>query len=285
MFEGIPVVDAHIHAARRPTLKPPESLWAPFPSTFDGLYDETGAVRPDRFDALLDAEGIDVGMLMCEYSPKVTGIQPIEDNLPLVARNPHRFRLFAAINPHYHFPVAAELERQLDLGAVALKIHPVHAGCFPTDRALFPAYEVCRNRGIAVVIHCGTSVFPGAANSYADPVHVDELAHVFPDIQWVLAHGGRGWWYDAAAFITQSHDNVWLEISGLPPKKLPEYYARHDLNRLLTKGVFGTDWPGVPGFRRNVEAVAALGLPDDTLERLLWRNANDLYRLDLRETP
>jgi predicted TIM-barrel fold metal-dependent hydrolase len=284
VYNGIPVVDVHIHAARRSTLRIPRDLWAlglREPSPFEALYDDEGVLRPDVFDAHLEAEGIDVALLMCEYSPKVTGIQPIEDNLPLVAHNPRRFRLFAAINPHYHFPVDEELERQLALGAVALKIHPVHAGCLPSDQALFPAYEVCQRRGIPVVVHCGTSIFPGALNRYADPVHVDEMSQYFPDVQWVLAHGGRGWWYDAAAFVVQARSNVWLELSGLPPKRLPEYYARHDPERLFAKAIFGSDWPGVPGFRRNVEGIANLGLQDSTLERVLWRNANQVYRLGL----
>ena len=40
---------------------------------------------------------------------------------------------------------------------------------------------------------------------------------------------------------------VWIELSGLPPKRLPEYYARYDLGRLARQWIFGTDWPGVPG--------------------------------------
>jgi uncharacterized protein len=284
VFEGIPVVDVHIHAARRSTLKVDRPLWAlgqKDPSRLDHLYDEDNRIVPAAFDALLEGDGVDVGLLMCEYSPKVTGIQTIEDNLPIVAYNRHRFRLLAALNPHYHFPVADELERQLDLGAIALKIHPVHAGCSPNDRALFPAYDICRRRGIPVIVHCGTSVFPGAINSYADPVHVDELSQHFPEVHWVLAHGGRGWWYDAAAFLAQTRPNVWLELSGLPPKKLPEYYARHDLERLFKKAIFGTDWPGAPGFRHNIEGIAGVGLSDDTLSRVLWQNANEVYRLGL----
>jgi predicted TIM-barrel fold metal-dependent hydrolase len=284
VIDGIPVVDAHIHAARRSTLKIPRDLWAlglRDLSGFDDLYDAGGRLIPARFDALLADAGVDVGLLMCEYSPRVTGIQPIEDNLALVEHNPHRFRLFAAINPHYHFPVGEELERQLALGAVALKIHPVHAGCYPNDARLYPAYEVCRRRDIPVVIHCGTSIFPGALNRYADPAYVDDLTQDFPDVQWVLAHGGRGWWYDAAAFLVQARANVWLELSGLPPKKLPEYYARHDLERLMSKAIFGSDWPGVPGIRPNIEGVAGVGLSDATLERVLWRNANEVYHLGL----
>ena len=284
MYNGIPVVDVHIHAARLSTVKVSDDAWAPRfggPSVIQTVYDDDGAVDPARFDRLLAEEGVDVGLLLCEYSPRVTGIQPIEDNLPLVAYNSHRFRTFAAVNPHYHFPVDAEVERQIELGAVALKIHPVHAGCLPSDRALFPAYEVCRRYHLPVVVHCGTSTFPGALNSYADPVHIDELAQYFPDIQWVLAHGGRGWWYDAVAFMVQARSNIWLELSGLPPKRLPEYYGRHDLERLLRRAIFGTDWPGAPRFRRNIEGVAALGLSDETLERVFWKNANEVYRLGL----
>jgi Amidohydrolase len=64
-------------------------------------------------------------------------------------------------------------------------------------------------------------------------------------------HGGRGWWYEAAASLALLHGNVWIELSGLPPGKLPDYYARFNLGRLAGKFIFGTDWPGVPGIARN----------------------------------
>ena len=115
-----------------------------------------------------------------------------------------------------------------------------------------------------VVFHCGTSVFPGAVNRYADPALVDEVAGAFPDLKIVLAHGGRGWWYDAAAFITQMRANVWIELGGLPPKKLPQYYRNFDLGRLGRKFIFATDWPGIPGIARNAAAVADLGFDRDT---------------------
>ena len=83
------------------------------------VYDPGGTVRPAAFDDYLAAQGVDVALLMCEYSPKVTGIQPIEDVLPLARRNPARIKLIANVNPHLHYPAEEELERQLGLGAVA----------------------------------------------------------------------------------------------------------------------------------------------------------------------
>ena len=37
----------------------------------------------------------------------------------------------------------------------------------------------------------------------------------FRTLEVVLAHGGRGWWYDAAAFMALSSERVWIELSGL----------------------------------------------------------------------
>jgi hypothetical protein len=279
MIDGIPLVDAHLHPARLPTLKPSAVEWqAGFTSTA-GIYDEAGTVVPERFDAYLEAEGVDVAVLLCEYSPLATGIQPVEDLLPILDHNPDRFRFLANVNPHLHHPLMRELDRQLAMGAVGLKLHPVHAGFAPNEPVLWPVYARCAEAGLPVVFHCGTSVFAGAVNRFADPASMDEVAGAFPQLRIVLAHGGRGWWYDAAGFITLMRPNVWIEISGLPPAKLPHYYRSFDLERLARRWIFATDWPGIPGIRVNAEKVAGLGLSRKTLERVFWRNAAEVYPL------
>jgi predicted TIM-barrel fold metal-dependent hydrolase len=93
----------------------------------------------------------------------------------------------------------------------------------------------------------------------------------------VFAHGGRGWWYDTAAFLALAKANVWLDLSGLPPHKLPDYYARFDLVRLAEKWIFGTDWPGVPGIRRNADALAQIGLPEAVLREVYASNAAKVF--------
>jgi uncharacterized protein len=282
MLDGRPLVDAHVHLARLPTLKLSREQWMMRPRADgdpDELYDDEGTPVAERFAAFLEREGVDCAILLAEYSPRVTGIQRIEDVVAVARHDPARIRVAANLNPHVHYPVAEELARQLALGAVALKIHPVHGGFPPNARELYPAYAVCQERSVPVVFHCGTSNFPGAVNRFADPLYVEDVAKDFPDLQIVLAHGGRGWWYDAAAFLALMRERVWIEISGLPPRKLPEYYARHDLDRLGQKFVFGTDWPGVPGIRANAEAVAALGFAEDVLAGILAGNARQVYRL------
>lgn len=280
MLDGNVLVDAHVHVPVLGTLRPAWLGWARNfgpQGLLDEVWDTDGVPLPDRLDVLFEEQGVDVALLFCEYSPKVTGIQTFEDLLPLVEHNPRRFRPIANVNPHLHFPIAAEVNRQLDLGGAALKLHPVHGGFRCDDRALYPAYQVLAERNVPLVVHCGTSSFPGAMNELADPALLLPVVRDFPTLNVVLAHGGRGWWHDAAAFMALSNETVWIELSGLPPKRLPEYYARFDLVRLARRWIFATDWPGVPGAAQNARAVAGLGLPDDIVTAVLGGNALAVY--------
>ena len=281
MLDGHRLIDVHLHAARLGGLKLPWDTWV---HTFDSdelhaLYCPDGTVDPAAFDSHLADQGVDIAVVLSEYSPRVTGTQAIEDMVPLAAHNPERIRFAANLNPHLHFPVDEELLRQLGLGAVALKVHPVHGGFPVNDRALYPAYSICQERGVPVVVHCGTSTFPGALNQYGDPILLDDVLRDFPRLSIVLAHGGRGWWYDAAAFLALTNPNVWIELSGLPPSRLQTYYSRHNWNRLTRRMIFGTDWPDIPGIATNARAVAKLCPDDETVDLVLSGNAARVYRL------
>jgi uncharacterized protein len=237
VLDGRLLVDAHVHVPVLGTLAPAWQDWARTfgrPGLLAELWDGDGRPRPQALDAHFAAEGVDVALLFCEYSPRATGYQGFDDLLPLVEANPRRFRPVANVNPHLHFPITRELTRQLDHGAAALKLHPVHGGFRVDDAELFAAYHLLVERGVPLVVHCGTSSFPGARNELADPVHLYPVLRTFPELTVVLAHGGRGWWYDAAAFLALSHETVWIELSGLPPSG----------SRATTPG---TTWPGWPG--------------------------------------
>jgi len=285
MLDGRLLVDAHVHVARLPTLS---ADWQNWVATFGSgipvgdLFDAAGVPRPAALDAYFAAEGADHVLLFTEYSPKATGIQPIEDVIPVVAQNPARFRPVANINPHLHYPVKAELARQVDLGAVACKIHPVHGGFEPADRMLYPAYALCEELSLPVVVHCGTSTFAGSVNAYGEPALLDPVLRDFPELTVVLAHGGRGWWYDQAAFMALMRPETWLEVAGLPPARLPDYYGR-SLVRLASKMVFGTDWPGVPGVQRNARALEKVllesGCTQEEVTLALGGNAAQIFGL------
>jgi predicted TIM-barrel fold metal-dependent hydrolase len=286
VIDGRTIIDAHVHAPNLGTLRDSWFEWADEFSRdhpWRSAYRED-AVDPAALDSLLAGEGVDHALLFCEYSPRATGIQPIEDVVPIALCNPNRFSVVANVNPHLHFPLIRELQRQLDLGAVALKLHPVHGRFDPGDKELYPLYAHCSDQGIPVILHSGVSSFPGSQTSCGNPELLLDAIDYFRELQFVFAHGGRGWWYDVAAFLAQTKKNVWLDLAGLPPQKLPEYYQRFELTRIAQKMIFGTDWPGAPGVRRNVEALMGLGLPDETLGSVLSENARNVFtRLSFEE--
>jgi len=280
MLDGHILVDAHVHVPVLGSLKPAWIQWARDFSpegTLERFWDTDGRPKPAVLDEAFAEQGVDAVLLLCEYSPKTTGYQRFEDLLPIVEHNPTRFRPVANVNPHLHFPLQDEVRRQLDAGAAALKLHPVHGGFRCDDAALYPAYQILTERRVPLVVHCGTSTFPGSMNELADPAILLPVVRDFPELDIVLAHGGRGWWYDAAAFMALSNPHVWIELSGLPPKRLPDYYSAFDLGRLARTWIFATDWPGVPGTAANARAVVDLGLDEELAGRVLGGNALTVY--------
>ena len=264
MLDGHLLVDAHVHA---PVLGSLAQAWIDWARDFgpDGiledLWDADGVPRPARLDELFEAQGVDHALLFCEYSPKATGYQRFEDLLPMVEHNPARFRPVANVNPHLHHPIADEVRRQLDLGAAALKLHPVHGGFRCDDRALYPAYQVLAERGVPLIVHCGTSTFPGSMNEYADPSYLLPMVRDFPTVDVVLAHGGRGWWYDAAAFMALSNPTSGSSCPGSRPSGCRSTTAASTSAGWPAGRSSRTDWPGVPGTAQTPATWWASGSP------------------------
>ena len=276
------LIDAHLHVPRLSTVSAAWYQWAEDYSKNEPwreVFGPDGDPVPERFDALLAAQEVTVALLFAEYSPKATGVQPAEDLLPVIEYNPDRFRLVANVNPEIHDDPAAEAARQLAMGAVAVKVHPVHGGFRPDSPRMLPVYALCAEQGKPLITHTGPSIFPGSTPETGDPNLIRAIAEQFPGLKIVLAHGGRGHWYQDAADMALSYENVWLDLAGLPPKRLPVYYQATDLTRLARKWIFGTDWPGVPGIAANARAIADLGLPPDVLAGVLAGNARQVYGL------
>jgi predicted TIM-barrel fold metal-dependent hydrolase len=128
-----------------------------------------------------------------------------------------------------------------------------------------------------ILLRTGTSIFPGARNTYGDPIYVDDVAVDFPNLKILLAHGGRPLWMRTAFFLLRRHANVFLDISGIPPKLLLNYFPR--LEEIAHKTLFGTDWPGpgVPEIKTNLDDFRALPLREETQREILSRTALKIW--------
>ena len=269
------IIDFHVHLAAREHLVPASRAFC------DSFWRERGdwdaLLTPDGIDSYLESEGVDYAVGLAEMSPLTTGVTTNEYVWERF-RSSKRLLLFANPNPSATRRLDAEVRRLAALGFRGVKLYPTYQHFYPNDARLYPLYGACQELRLPVMVHTGSSIFPGAKIKYGDPVHLDDVAVDFPDLNVLLVHGGRGFWYDRAEFLAQLHPNVFLEVSGLPPKNLLNYFP--NLERLHRKVVFGSDWPGNPGIRRNIEAVRALPLSTNAKEAILGGNAARLLGLE-----
>lgn len=237
--------------------------------------------QPANFLALLDRAGVDYGVVLAEHCPITSGRGSNEQVLDFCARSGGRLIPFCSVNPYEVANPARELERLVrEQGFRGLKLYPTYQLFYPNDRIVYPLYAKCLELGVPVMMHTGSSVFPGSRIKYGDPVYVDDIAVDFPDLTIVMAHGGRPFWFDRALWMARLHENVYFDLAGLPPRRVPGYFP--ELERVAGKVMFGTDWPGVPSFEGNWAAARELPLPAPALDAILGGNAARLLGLPPR---
>jgi predicted TIM-barrel fold metal-dependent hydrolase len=277
------VIDAHIH------IQPFHMMLPDVQRTFwhkksDRGQLESYALDPHKLLRRLDEDGVERVGLINYVSPDLMGFTDDVNDwmLRYVEPDPARLIAFGSVNPRFTSDVGGAVQRIIDAGIRALKVHPPHQlfranAYLDSLPRLSELYDRAQHAGIPVTIHTGTSVFPGARSRFGDPMDVDDVAVDFPKLTILLAHGGRPLWMDAAFFVVRRHPNVHLELSGIPPAKLLEYFPR--LEEIAGKTIWGTDWPspGVASMRRNVDQFLSLPLSDDSRRKILYENAARIF--------
>lgn len=277
------IFDAHIHV---------QPWWELRPDMLEvmtrgrGDLDELMSIMksPQALLKRLDADGIDKAVLVNYPSPDLMGFNESVNNY--VSRYceaaPDRLVPMGGVHPRFTDDGAAAVRRAAETGVRALKIHPPHMKVEPNAYlhgldSLRAIYEEAQRLTLPVLIHTGTSVFPGARSRTGEPMAVDDVAVDFPDLTIVLAHGGRPLWMEQAMFLTRRFPNVFLEVSSIPPKAMLRYFPR--LAEIADKVIYGSDWPspGVKSMATNARDFASLDLPAEALEKMMRVNAERVY--------
>jgi predicted TIM-barrel fold metal-dependent hydrolase len=225
----------------------------------------------------LDQQGVDYAVALAESNALITGTSPNE-RVAEFCQASERLIPFANINPFVTADLASELRHCVnDLGCRGLKLYPTYQHFYVNESRLYPLYAEAQRLGVPVMVHTGSSVFRGARLKYGDPLYVDDVVVDFPELTMVMAHSGRGFWYDTAFFLAQLHENVYMEVTGLPPHKLPSYFP--NLEKNADKTIFGSDWPAVTDIKGNIAAIRSLSLKEESKAKILGGNAARLLGL------
>ncbi|MFC4549832.1 MULTISPECIES: amidohydrolase family protein [Halorussus] len=264
-------LDFHVHVGRPEQFNEQiHDLMERFnPEVYETFVDE-GEIPERAVEAALDEAGLEYAVVLAHETPRVDIDVPNEYVLRYADRS-ERLIPFASINPNTQFRPVRRLRELVDAGMRGLKLYPSYQYFSPNENHVYPLYAAAADLDVPVMFHVGSSVFEGSRTKYATPLPIEDVLVDFPDLTVVMAHGGRPAWYEQAEDLVRRHDNLYLELSGIPPHRLTSKYFP-EIGRFEDSVIFGTDYPTTPSTAENLDAIASQDVSDDFVEKITVDN-------------
>ena len=279
-------IDIHTHAE--------VSCWNPF-DAYGEEYDRAAdkyfrsSNRPTIAETIAHYREKKIGLIMFTVDAESNlGRRRIqnEEIAAAATENSDMMMAFASIDPHKGKMGAREAERLIkEHNVKGFKFHPTVQGFHPNNKMAYPIYEVINAHKLPAIFHTGHSgigsgMYCGGKLrlEYSNPMHLDDVAVNFGDMQIVMAHPSFPW-QDEALSVATHKPNVWIDLSGWSPKYFPKQLVHYANTLLKDRVLFGSDYPLITperwmkdfedaGFKPEVmpgilkgNAVRLLGLP------------------------
>ena len=211
------------------------------------------------------------------------------------AGHPGRLIALAGIDPRR--PEAPALFRRCieEFGMKGLKWHPDN-GYYPNSPEAYAVLEVANELGVPLLTHC--SPLPHSRAKYALPIHLDDVAVDFPDLEIIAAHMGNMWWHDWASLAQYKKningDMAMWQIMAVSRPHLFRRYLREIVDVVGVEQVlFGSDGPIFEAHVSNRDFVGILKdlteegpdgicFSQEEIDAILGGNAARIFKLDQR---
>jgi uncharacterized protein len=197
---------------------------------------------------------------------------------------PDVFAGFGSVDPHKGDAAVAEVERIAESGLSGVKFHPSLQAFAPDDPGYWPIFAACQEHGLMALFHTGTSGIgagqPGGQGirlDYSQPIRLDPVAAAHPDLTIVAAHFGWPWHRELIA-IALHKTNVYIDISGWSPRRIPPEVISEMRGRLSPRFLWGSDFPFLTPERCLAE-FDALDIPADVADMVRYGNASRILGL------
>jgi hypothetical protein len=179
------------------------------------------------------------------------------------------------------------MERSVkELGLRGLKLHPITQAFFPNDTRFYPLWEKCAELGVPVLFHSGQTAvgagLPGGGGlkiKYAQPIHMDDVAADFPELNIIMAHPGVPWQEEQLS-VALHKPNVYIDLSGWSPKYFRPILVQYANSLLQNKVLFGSDFPALSP-QRWLSDFEGLDLKPEVRQKILLENAAKLLNIEV----
>jgi len=266
--DGVRAIDFHVHL---PTPDWLDGSMAGYVEAAEAYFRST--VQRQSLGELADRyRQLDVRAVLLAWDAETATGRPRVPNETVAAaceKYPDAFTGIGSVDPHKESAVD-EVANIAALGLRGVKFHPSLQAFAPDDPTYWPVFAACQQHGLLALFHTGTSGIgarqPGGQGiriDYAHPLKLDAVAAAHPRLTVVAAHFGWPWQMDLIA-IALHKTNVYIDISGWSPRRIPPEVVHELKGRLSGQFVWGSDFPFITPERCLAE-LDELGLASSTL--------------------
>ena len=242
----------------------------------------------ETFHLQMDVAGVDRAVLLPIDCARARGdAVSSNEQVAELCKLSSRFIGFASVDP-LKDGAAHELEHAVQkMGLRGLKLDAALQDFELRDPKVYKLYEAAAGLKIPVLLHTGMSWAPGTALERGQPMLLEDAIRRFPKLEFVLAHWGWPWVWEATA-LALKYPNVYLDTSCLyydGPKQFYEFVFSKQIpttileRSLRNQMVFGSNYPRVE-IKNMVHALKSLALTEGCLDKIFDENPRKLLRLE-----
>jgi predicted TIM-barrel fold metal-dependent hydrolase len=196
-------------------------------------------------------------------------------------QHPDRFVGSCAVDPNQGMQALRHVERMHgELGIKAVTAFP--AGCFPqvpiNDKRFYPVYARCIELDLPICVCVGVPG-PRVPMLCQHVELVDEVCWFFPELKFVMRHGGEPW-TDLAVKLMLKWPNLYYSTSAFAPKHYPKAIVDYANTRGADRVMYAGYFPMGLSLERIFRDMPHVPFRDAVWPKFLRENALRVFRLE-----
>jgi len=223
--------------------------------------------------AEMDRWGIEQAML------GISG--PNSTNLEACRKYPNRFFASYGANPNNGMAEVRKIrELHKEHGLKAVTGFP--SGLCPqvplNDKKYYPIYATCVDLDIPICLCVGVPG-PRIPMEPQKVEHIDEVCWFFPELKFVMRHGGEPW-VDLAVKLMLKYPNLYYSTSAFAPKHYPKSIIHYANTRGADKIMYAGYFPMGLSLERIFTDMQNVPFKEHVWPKFLRDNAARVFKLD-----
>jgi uncharacterized protein len=195
--------------------------------------------------------------------------------------HPGRFIFDYPANPNRGMEGIRELRRlhrEVPLASVSVFPCGLNPQVPINDKKMYPLYATCVELDLPILVNVGV---PGPRVPFAPQrvEHVDEVCWFFPELQFVMRHGGEPW-EQLAVKLMLKYPHLYYSTSAFAPKHYPQAIIDYANTRGAHKIMYAGYYPMGLSLERIFSELPHVPFKDEVWPQFLSTNARRVFRIE-----